>query len=363
MKKLISKISFGAILSLIPMVAGAVSDGYNSDYQCYIIDRPIGADSFYFCGDQTKSCKGDGVNRNDSVHWQQHGDSLDREGLHWCCMKNPRDSGSGRYVPGDKFIVEEKTVNKSITDSSGNVIGKCSWLQKTNVCGWVENPEDECFEATGECEQGYVSHNKKCVKACQTGYAFASETDNNCVKVDKNNPTQGTKGGSIVQCAENEFYDKKTSGCIPQTERIQVSTMAFTQCWKCDSPYLLKQCLLDYSKNGTISSGIRSACGITQRTSGQKTFVDSGDVTASGTTTPTNLSDSSDSGDNGDATTSGTTTATTTTGNSGSGNNGGATTGETTPTPTQTGNSGNGNTVPKNNNSKHQKYKPELQER
>ena len=70
MKSLITKISFvGIMLSLVPMVAGAVSDGYNSDMQCYIIDRAIGADSFYFCGDQSASCKGNKVNDGDSDHW------------------------------------------------------------------------------------------------------------------------------------------------------------------------------------------------------------------------------------------------------------------------------------------------------
>lgn len=267
MKSLITKISFvGIMLSLVPMVADCAlkgKTGFGESHGCYVDTG--GNDWFWYCGDQGKGCNGVKQKGNDGEKWMHHGQDFNYRdsGHQWCCQTNyPEEDTIGIFHEGDSWIVSTRKVTEQVYDTAGNLVGKCTWEEQTNICGFVDNPQDKCTEATGECEQGYVTHNKKCVKACQTGYVFASATDNNCVKENPDDPTQGRKNGYVVQCEENEFWDKKTLSCVDQTSRIQIAAMAFQKCWECGTPGLLKTCLLEYSKEGTVSEGTKTSCGM-----------------------------------------------------------------------------------------------------
>ena len=265
MKNLIMKLSCaGFLISLCPSMLYAESSGYNSANECFEIDRFWGADSFWFCGEQSRSCRGNKVGGGDAVHMQTHGDSLDREGLHWCCAKDPQNS-SGTYVRGDEFIIEEKLVTETVKDSVGNPIGKCTWTQKINVCGWVENESARCTEPVEDlCEDGFAWRKKaeRCIKVCAKGYAYAGEDNNTCEKIDPNDPTQGVLDDYIVHCEDGKMWDKKKKDCFEPKQKTALSQKAFEECWKCEDAVALKDCVIDYTDDATLKEETKKVCGI-----------------------------------------------------------------------------------------------------
>ncbi|MBQ0013366.1 MAG: hypothetical protein KBS86_02235 [Proteobacteria bacterium] len=244
------------------MAYGPSGTGFGTNNMCYV--NTHGSDEYWFCGSQAETCKENPPTGGNKRHWLYHGDQFTDEysdGKHFCC--GGTQEKAGRFVKGNKWLIKTETVAETVYDVNGNPIGKCSWNRQINICGEVDNPNDKCTEATEECRQGYVSHNKRCVKACATGYAFAGEYDDNCVKIDKSDPQQGSKEGYVIQCNPNQFWDAAILTCVDQKDKTAISTAAFTVCWKCDNPNNLKKCLLEYTKDNIITTpDIKDACKI-----------------------------------------------------------------------------------------------------
>ena len=140
--------------------------------------------------------------------------------------------------------------------------GKCSWIRKTNICGQIDNPNDVCTEATGECSQGFTSHNGKCVKACDEGQAFESPTSNNCIAC--KSPTQGIKNSNCITCDANQFYNVSLQECVDRSTMLKVSNGAHDDCWMCSTPGALYNCMKIVSNGGSLSQNpkLQAACSV-----------------------------------------------------------------------------------------------------
>lgn len=141
--------------------------------------------------------------------------------------------------------------------------GKCTWLKKTNICGQVDNPGDKCKEATGQCSQGYVSHNGKCVKSCEEGQAFESATSNSCIPCEPS-PTQGVKNGNCIKCPANQFYNTNLQKCVDKSTMVHVSDSAYDQCWMCSTPGAMYNCMKTVSNGNELNQNakLHAACSV-----------------------------------------------------------------------------------------------------
>ncbi len=239
------------------------ADGFyaNSKSECYVDDE--GNDWFWFCGAQTQSCNGNKVASRNKITWVYHGDYFNwtkrgGKGNYWCC--NGTTSSSGRFVQGTDWIVREESRTETLPE------GKCTWIAKINICGDVDNTDDKCTEATGECTQGLVSHNGKCVVACGDGQAFASDTSSSCISCDST-ATQGISKGVCIKCEANQFFDLETLSCVARSSKLQVSANAFNKCWMCSTPGATYECLKTLSTNRTLDSNsqLQKACSVNSK--------------------------------------------------------------------------------------------------
>lgn len=249
-------------LSGVFCFAGALyasTDFYtNSQHECYV-DTP-GNDWYWFCGNQSKSCGGNAACCNNQINWLYHGEYFEwtkhgGEGKYWCC--NGTGEHSGQFVHGSSWITKTETVTETLPE------GKCTWIRKTNICGQIDNPNDKCTEATGQCSQGFVSHNGKCVKSCEEGQAFESATSNSCVSCEPS-PTQGVKQGICIKCAANQFYNINQQKCVDRSTMVQVSNGAHDDCWMCSTPGALYNCMKTVSNGGSLSQNakLQAACSV-----------------------------------------------------------------------------------------------------
>jgi len=264
----------GIFIVCMPTVVHAKGGtGFNDEYQCYLVDR-WDSDSFYFCGSQSKSCRSVSVWSVDAVHWHNNGDYLDREGGYYCCMADPAAYDTGRYVSGTQWIVRTENTKKEIKDTNGKSVGTCTWEKRINVCGWVDNPQDECTEPSEDCQEDYVTRSytetdasgntkrkTKCVKACKVGYVYASENDDTCVQFPTGDPSKGIKNATLVSCAENELWDTSKLKCLSLSDMVQVPQAAFKDCYKCSTPVTLKKCIKSYAKDIALDADTLKACG------------------------------------------------------------------------------------------------------
>ena len=165
----------------------------------------------------------------------------------------------GQYRGADVYVIAyedfTESMTKTVVDTVNNTVGKCTWTQKINICGEIDNPEDECTTAVGatECADGYVTHNAKCVEPCEDGYVFESATSSKCVKKEVN-AHQGVIDGHRFVCPDNKFWDVKTLSCKDKTEWTMISNVAFDECWLCKSPVDLTECLRHVTNGGSLST-------------------------------------------------------------------------------------------------------------
>ena len=246
----------------------------NSNVECYVDTWPdykpynTTKDHFWFCGSQGQSCKGNKVNKSNGVTWNMHGDYFEWKhhgalGKYWCC--GGTGSKAGRYYQGDNWITKSETVTETLPN------GKCTWVRKTNICGQIDNPDDKCTEATGECTTGFISHNGKCVAACADGQAFASATSSACVEC-ASSSTQGIRKNVCIKCEANQFFDKTTLSCIARSSKLQVSVQAFNDCWMCVTPGAMYNCMKTISNSGTLSDNLQQVCSVDGKSSDASVF-------------------------------------------------------------------------------------------
>lgn len=243
-------------ICLTPMFANA---GFYSDpdWACWTDDD--GCDEFWYCGKQGKSCAGDSPWGCDDPYWLYHGQTFTKHGrTFWCC--NGSGTQKGTFKEGSTWIAESKFVTETLPE------GKCTWLQKINICGQVDNPGDKCTEATGQCSQGYVSHNGKCITACADGQAFESATSNNCISCEAS-PTQGIKNGNCIKCPANQFFNINTQSCVDRSTYVHVSDSAYNQCWMCSTPGAMYSCMKLISNGNDLASNtkLQAACSVNSK--------------------------------------------------------------------------------------------------
>lgn len=225
---------------------------------CYVDDD--GNDWFWYCGSQTKNCAGTKPCCSNKEFWLYHGDHFNWEkrggqGNYWCC--HGTGSGAGTFKQGANWIVKTDIIKETLPE------GTCSWKQKTNICGDVDNPNDKCTEATEDCVQGYVSHNGKCVKACEDGYAFESKTSNTCVKCEVSR-SQGIVKDVCIKCGGTQFFSATKEKCVDFSEMVQISSLAHSECWLCPTPGSLYHCMVEVTNNGRLdpNTQIGKACSL-----------------------------------------------------------------------------------------------------
>lgn len=239
----------------IPVQASFYS---NSANECFVDDD--GNDWFWFCGAQSLSCRGTSVWKNNKVTWVYNGQSFKygSNARQWCC--GGTGSKSGRFYAGDNWITKTESVTETLA------AGTCTWMRKTNICGQIDNPEDKCTEATGNCTSGYVSHGGKCVPACADGQAFASSTSSACVACEPS-VTQGVRKNVCIKCESNQFFDNNTLSCVARSSKLQVSSNAFNDCWMCVTPGAMYNCLKTISNNGSLGSNadLAAACSVNSK--------------------------------------------------------------------------------------------------
>lgn len=212
---------------------------------CIVHANASGAhDVFYYCGKQDKNCAGNNDASYDSRHWQEYGEGVDTGnsyGKLWCC--------NGLYVRAkdgyeDKFIIKEESKTISFQDQNG----KCTYVVKTDVCGKVI--DEPCKEPT-PCEAGEIRREKTgdCVKPCTDGYAFESETSNNCIKCDTTTFSgivfQGNNGDNSFCriCDKNtKFFDKNSGECKEKDQFTKYSSERMAKCFMCSDDNF-KSCL------------------------------------------------------------------------------------------------------------------------
>ena len=284
---LIKSLSVGFILSLVPMLVQAkFFEGY--DVECYL--DTDGNNEYWFCGAQKQSCHGHKKEKKNKATWNYHGDSFTHNSrTFWCC--GGTGSSTGRYYEGKDWIAKREPITISVEG------GKCTWERQTNICGEVINPNGQCTEPTGECTQGYVSRGGKCIKACQSGYAFDSEKSYNCVPCETTK-TRGIVGDLCVTCSLNQLFDKDTLSCIPSSSILKISALAHDTCWLCDSPSTLSKCLKLVSNGGDLNrdSELKRACslqGSNDSNSGTTSSYSSGNSKSTGSSKTTTGSSSS----------------------------------------------------------------------
>ncbi len=238
----------------------------NSNVECYVDTE--GNDWFWFCGKQSQSCGGNSVAKKNQVTWLYHGQKFNwtkrgGKGNYWCC--GGTGSGSGRFYQGEKWLTKSETVTETLPN------GKCTWIRNTNICGQIDNPDDKCTEATGECTTGFISHNGKCVAACADGQAFASATSSACVDCTPSS-TQGIRKNVCIKCEANQFFDKTTLSCIARSSKLQVSVQAFNDCWMCVTPGAMYNCMKTISNSGTLSDNLQQVCSVDGKSSDASVF-------------------------------------------------------------------------------------------
>lgn len=291
-------------ISTLASYAGNDREGFYAgpNASCYCDTQ--GNDWYWFCGKHNETnCKYSSGGNNyasggNKVTWLYHGSSFNwtkrgGQGNYWCC--NGTADKAGKFYQGENWLKTTRTATETIRDTAGKAIGQCTWVQKINICGEVDNPQDKCTEADPmlgcaegytsngskcvcngegyvsvggrcECADGYVTHNKRCVKSCEEGYAFESTTSSKCVKVEDNS-SMGVVGGVKVTCKSTEFFDNDTSSCKPKAERLQITTMAHEECWMCTNPTALAACMKLVSNGGRLSdnAALKAQCSLSSK--------------------------------------------------------------------------------------------------
>ena len=253
-------------ICLIPVFADA--SFYSDEKQsCYTDDD--GCDEFWYCGaprNGNKKCYDNKPWGCDDTYFYIHGDSFkahDRK--FWCC--DGTSDKTGQFKEGSAWITETKIVKETVTG------GTCTWQQKINICGKVDNPGDKCTVATGDCTAGYVSHNGKCVAACGEGQAFISAIDSTCIPCEQNE-TQGIVKGVCKKCESNEVFSKTKLSCVKYSDMLQIATVAHDECWMCVTPGAMYNCLEEVSEKGHIvNPKLQKACSVEAKDSDATDFV------------------------------------------------------------------------------------------
>ncbi len=242
------KISLLLLIALYCGPAFAAEEGFNSAMECYL--DTDGTKDFYFCGNQSMSCKGKKAKGHHNKHQYYHGDSMhDNDiGTAWCC--HGTGSQSGRFVLGDKWETEE-IITVQLENST------CTYIKRTNVCGDVT--DDPCTKATN-CKAGYIIRNGECVPPC-ISYpdAFNGLYSNECIKCETTQ-YQGRRMETIadkldpespdplmyicIQCdSATEFWDNQQKKCIKKSSLTQIPKTVLAKCFGCSNNEDFKECV------------------------------------------------------------------------------------------------------------------------
>lgn len=232
-----------------------------------------GTNEFWFCGELENETCDDGRNhrKTRNLHYNKgtvHKYTQDGKMQHfldanyYCCAKNGYDEngnpvtkysgkGNGQFIPANGWTDHTNQVTKTFPGG-----GKCTWTQKINVCGMVDNPEDEnvfCSKPN-DCDIGLVLRNDVCIALCDesANMAFASKTSNTCISCEPTK-TQGIVDHTCIKCDERtDVFDIEKNGCVKKTSKILAQTTFFDKCWLCYTPEDLRKCLKNVSNGVAV---------------------------------------------------------------------------------------------------------------
>ena len=270
--KLYIKLFFIGLIALSQSVPAFAKDGKfacdDSKGCCENDTGGLHADEFWYCGPVTnKWCKNAKLNNSDRRSWYQNGGKFTfSNSTYWCCANQGE---VGKWYSGSNWITKTETVTKTFT----NPVGTCTWVKKTNICGKVDNPNDECMEPT-PCELGLVRRQTtgKCAQPCTDGYAYSGEIDDTCIPCEATS-SQGIVKDVCVKCALNEYFSKTKLACIKYSDMTQVSASAHEACWLCSTPEVMRDCLTQMSEKGTLDAKTKKACSLNGSQSTSATWV------------------------------------------------------------------------------------------
>ena len=237
----------------VPFVACAEwIEGRNKE--CYLEDS--GNDTYYFCGEQTRSCAGVGAWKKNVQNMYFNHESFAHDGLWYlCCGGTGSKEGVFKKV-SDRWKTE--TVTERFPD------GKCEWVRKTSACGDVLNPQDKCTEPV-PCATGEVWHPgaDRCVKPCKEGEGFESYSSPNCVACPET-VRQTIVKGICKKCSSNQFWDKKQNGCVNMSSFVAVPGNVHDACWLCPTPGTVYNCLKMVAQNGSMDGDptLKALCSV-----------------------------------------------------------------------------------------------------
>lgn len=233
--------------------------------RCYVNDWET--DEFWYCGSQSTGCAGVSDGWFDTAHWLNAGDKFDKFGTYyWCCS-------DGIFQIGNSSSSYQKTtqqVTETFKDSSGTVLGTCTWTKKINWCGGTMNASDKCTKPNN-CAAGYVLMNDKCVKSCADGQAFSQEslsgnTDPVCVACEQT-IKQGIVQNTCIKCALDEFFSEDEMKCVKKSSLLHVSVMGHDACWLCANPTDLTECLREVTNGRPVPN---TSCVLKSQASSQQ---------------------------------------------------------------------------------------------
>lgn len=289
MKKLCLLV-FGLVL-LLPTV-GHASFLRNDAYECAVDND--GTDWFWYCGEQSRSCRG--ISQGDGDHYviltgaddytkappSCDGDpkpcpNYDRKAVHHegeafvCCGGTGNYSGKLLSYNPNKWL---ETKTEELAD-----VGMITYYK--NGCGTTFHDERKADGSVAKvkgkypsCPVGqtvrtfkiYVNNDLTdvlgCVTPCPSGQGFESTNSDVCIDC----PVTKTQGidnyNTCVKCASNEFFRTGTDCtgsdcCVKKSDVPAVSQQALSWCWRCPmgNKSIWRSC---------ISGGLLQECGQTQ---------------------------------------------------------------------------------------------------
>lgn len=173
----------------------------------------------------------------------------------WCC--NGTSTQAGRLYRAPEF---EKTEEITVTLP----LGTCKYNKITDICGNVIR--DEPCTVASDCNTDN-ERNGKCITECPTGFAFESETSNDCIEcpTTQSQGIRGTKMNKIcIKCNDNQIWNTKSQKCSEKISLLAISGNVMEQCWQCPDSNLYKDCVKSLAKQQELSDAIKTKCKISE---------------------------------------------------------------------------------------------------
>lgn len=210
---------------------------FGSNDTC-IVERKNGR-KFYFCGKSQDKCDGKKVTKWSTERTYKHKGSFsskyDSGRKFWCC--NPDEEDYGRWIESSSWYDGEQ-----YTEIKELETGTCNVVKRKNVCGDAEIIID--CDVPDDCPGDTLLRNGECVKPCDDGSVFESDTSNKCMKCETTKHQGIDENLKCVKCDKSsEFWDEENKKCVKKNELTKISHDVMQQCYKCTNNTTFKECV------------------------------------------------------------------------------------------------------------------------